>query len=433
MKHKIQENNSLVAQAMMGESSSMCSENNTVTRVRKYAINYRGEIIVFIRAKSEALKSKSIYKQLFDNFKYVSEVTQMNQHKIKVVFNESEKNNKKQTSEKILREAKICASDSDRVKAIKEANALAKCPIDNCHIYIPAKYSEVQGVISWPIGQDVDDFLSSGRGKFNNPSMSELKVIETFRLKKKASDGSSNLEETSIVIVTFEGNLLPNKLALENLIIPVREYKRREMYCESCKRYGHTKKMCNNKEVETPTHLCVQCKSNNHLGGSKECPRRTILEKKRAMTLKKLRQRTYAEMLKELDPNGDAQESPATSTPSMNFPTRKEEAELKRNKKQEKVTQKQTQVQKTPKSSTQNNKYPPGFQKLSNSQAQSQNQEYDETTKSIIEGLKDIMDDLNVPTSIQQLIVTYAAPYIDKFINKSIDTIVKKFNEALGL
>lgn len=415
----------------MGESSAMCIDKNIETRVRKYAFNYKGEIVVFIRAKDEPLKSKRIYKYLFDHFKYVSEVTQMNQHKIKVVFNESEKNNNKQTNEKIKREANFCESDTDRVKAIKEANALCKISIDSCHIYIPAKYAEIQGVISWPTGQDVKDFLVCGRGKFNNTAMSAAKVIETFRLMKKASDGSNKLEETSIVIVTFEGNLLPNKLALENLIIPVREYKRREMFCEACKKYGHTKKFCNNKKLEHPAYLCMQCKSNNHIGGSKQCPRRITLEKKRAMTLKKLQQRTYAELLKELDPAGNAHELPTTTVTPLTFQSRKEEAEQKRSKKQERVTQNQPQVSKPQKSTA--NKYPPGFQKKDDTQTQSQIQEFDETTKAIIEGLKGIMNDLNIPPPIQQIIVTYVAPHIEKLINNCIDMLTKKLMGAFGL
>lgn len=411
----------------MGEKNKKPIDVNTETRARKYALNYKGEIVVFIRAKDDQLKSKHICKQIFDNFKYVSEVTQMNQFKIKIQFNESEKNNQKKISETVREEAEISMDDSDRIKAIKEANLLANSSMANCHIYIPAKYSEVQGVISWPIGQDIEDFVSKGRGKFNNSAISEVRVVETFRLKKKLSETSSELEETSIVIVTFEGNLLPNKLRMENLIIPVREYHRREMFCESCKRYGHTKKFCNNKKLERPTFLCMQCKINDHIGGSKNCPRRKILEKKHSMTLKKLRQRTYAEMLKELDPTATAHEKSADVTaPSMSFPTRKEETEAKRTKKQVITTNRSQSVNKPQKQAT--NKYPPGFKKQNDTQIPA----LDETSQAIVEGLKDFMNNLNVPPTIQQLILAYVLPHIDTFIQKITDTFSRKIMELFS-
>lgn len=52
------------------------------------------------------------------------------------------------------------------------------------------------------------------------------------------------------------------------------------------------------------------------------------------MTMRKLRKRTFAEMLKELDPAGNVHENPVEATTSqVSFPTRKEKVASKQAKK----------------------------------------------------------------------------------------------------
>lgn len=391
-------------------------DNQRETRVRQYANTYKGEIVVFIHSESDkGINSRKIYEQIFKNYKYVSQVTLVNVHKIKVVFDESANKNNDASG---ATNSKI----SDREKAVKEANELARSKIGNCHVYIPANFSEVQGVISWPIGQETQDFVSEGKGKFNSVLIREVQVLEALRLKRKASDDT--LEDTSIVIITFEGNLLPNRLQIENMLIPVREYRRREMFCENCKKYSHTKKFCNNKKLEKPAYLCVQCQSNDHIGGSNQCPRRKVLERKHAQTLKKLRQRTYAEMLKELDPAGEAHETPDNVTIApFSFPSRKEEVAAKNQ-----AMKASTSAPKTPSVPKQQsqvlpNKYPPGFQKKPPNPPK---EEPDEFSKSLIEFLQSVMNDLNVPAALQDIICNYATPYITRFLQKLTDTITNK-------
>lgn len=238
------------------------------TRIRQYAVNYRGEIIVFIHANSDKFRTKSITKGLFDKYRHITHITLVNKNKLKVLFGEKE----------------------NRAAAIAEANSLAKCSIDDCIVYIPAKYCEVQGVVSWPVKESIEDF-SYGKGKFRNSLLKEIKVLESTRLMRKSNVASSEqiLENTSIVIITFEGNLLPDTLEVDKMLIPVREYRRRAMYCENCKLLGHSQSRCAKKKLENPTYLCMQCKCNDHLGGSTQCPRRKIIEKKELMTMRKLR------------------------------------------------------------------------------------------------------------------------------------------------
>lgn len=210
------------------------------------------------------------------------------------------------------------------------------------------------------------------------------------------------------------------------MLIPVREYRRREMFCENCRPLGHTKKFCANKKLENPTYLCMQCQTNNHLGGSNQCPRRKVLEKKNLMTMRKLRKRTFAEILKELDPNGEAHESSDNATVrQMSFPSRKEEVAQKKLKHPEPL-QKTPKTQKPQKSSSSaTNKYPPGFKK-SNETPQ---EKFDEMAITLIDGFKSLLNEINVPQAIQEIIIAYAGPHINKFVINLTQTFEKKINE----
>jgi hypothetical protein len=232
------------------------TEQTKETRVRQYPHDYKGEIIVFVHAISEGLKCKEIQKYVFQNYKFVSILESINEHKMKIIFESKE-----------------------RELAIKEANILVKITRSAYRFYIPAKFAEVQGVISWPKGEDIKDFRKNGRGKFNNPALSDVKVLEVTRLLKSSIDASKeSLVETGTVIVTFSGQILPQKLECDKLVIPVRAFRRREMFCKNCKKYGHTEKRCNNKKLDSEDFKCIQCKSNEHENGDITCPRRKIIE-----------------------------------------------------------------------------------------------------------------------------------------------------------
>jgi hypothetical protein len=169
------------------------------TRVRQYPQDYKGEFIVLTHATSEGLKCKEIQKYVFTNFKTVSHMESINEHKIKIVFESKE-----------------------RESAIKEANTLVRMNRSSYRFYIPANLAEVQGVISWPKGEDIKDFLKNGKEKFNNPAINTVKVLEVTRLLKSSSEASSEtLMETGTVIVTFASQILPHKLECDKLVIPV--------------------------------------------------------------------------------------------------------------------------------------------------------------------------------------------------------------------
>lgn len=380
----------------MGERKS---DQNKQTRVRQYPQDHHGEIIVFVHATSEGLKCKEITKYVFQN-KAVALVESINEHKMKIVF-ESE----------------------EREVAIREANALARVERASYRFYIPAKLAEVQGVISWPKGENIKDFLKNGKGKFNNPAVSEVKVLEATRLLKSSIEASKEtLVETGTVIVTFAGQVLPQKLVCDRLVVPVRAFKCREMFCQNCKKYGHTEKRCNNKKLVSEDFKCHQCKANDHENGSATCPRRKIIESRRFKIEKKLRQRTYAEILQNLDPtNTMPNEPPPNVVVTPLVLPKKQPSEWKKKKKEPP----QKPAAKIEKNSPQQNLpstskgLPPGFRKPEDKD--------DSLTASIMEFVKSVMDDLKVPEAIQQFILMCTTPYVEKFFTKLTDTFMQKF------
>lgn len=170
----------------------------------------------------------------------------------------------------------------------------------------------------------------------------------------------------------------------------------------------------------------IQCKSNDHLGGSIQCPTRKVLEKMHLMTMRKLRKRTFAEMLKELDPAGNVHENPVEATTSqVSFPTRKEKVASKQAKKsQQVIAQRPT---KPSKATSPANKYPPGFKK-----PETRNQQSSSFSSSCIESIKTLLNDLHVPPALQQCIINYATPYIDNFIKIFTDSFENQLNKMFG-
>ena len=53
---------------------------------------------------------------------------------------------------------------------------------------------------------------------------------------------------TSVVRVTFPGQIIPERIEIEGLLLRTREFRRRVMFCDNCLKYNHTSKLCNNKQ-----------------------------------------------------------------------------------------------------------------------------------------------------------------------------------------
>lgn len=424
--------------------------NTNMNRVRQYPVGHKGPYIVNIRALGVSLESKKIHKYVFMKYKHVKQIMHVNEHKMRVVFEDekvesvvplaSEENKspdiemveenkqalEKSKKKKVALKASILKAQTPVSvnSAREEANELPNCAEWNkkYRVYISAKNVEVQGVISWPKSETITDFVEMGEGKFHNGMLKSVKVVDAVRLKKKIVDEASvaTLENTGAVIVTFEGILLPNKLNVDGLLIPVREFKAKQMFCDNCNRYNHTAKMCNNKKIEMPENIsCLQCKSNEHKGGDAKCPKRKELEKKMVKLERQVRKKTIAEVLNELDPENVM---PNESSFDNNFPlypgmSRKRQADAKRAEKE-----KYSDVLKSPvrKKMKNDDQVPPGFVNPS--------REGNDFSVSVVEFIRTFVGEMELPAVINNLIEKFVYPLIHKIVGKITNSVMEKFN-----
>lgn len=384
------------------------------TRIRQYPVDHKGPYVVNIRAANVPLESKNIQKYIFNQYKHVEKIEQVNVHKMRVTFAQKEIN--KESTSQSLKSAR------------EEANELPKASVWNkkYRIYISEKYVEVKGIIAWPVNEEINDFVLC-EGKFNNSVIKPAKIVEAVRLKRKVIEGNEEkLENTSAVIVSFEGVILPNKINMDGLLIPVREFKGKQMFCNKCKRYNHTEKYCNNKEVKLPENIkCLQCKSDEHESGDAKCPKRKLIEKKTFQHEQQVRKKTIAELLRELDPNATMPYENLNlnekSFPILPGTSRKRQAEL-RNTEKEKYADVLKSPEKKKKKNDENSSKspPPGFINPNN--------ENNELTQPIVDFMKSIINDMDIPPFMKNIIEIFVYPFINKIVNGLINSVTTKMN-----
>jgi hypothetical protein len=410
----------------MIENNNMLNknENTKKVRMRQYPAGHEGPFVVNIRAVNVPLESKAIQKFIFEKYAHVKEITQVNEHKMRVVFaNES--------GAKVVLVNGEEAAPSRSVQAREEANDLPRQERWNMkfRVYIPAKNVEVQGLIPFSKNQKVDDFPMYAYGKFRNPKLTteNPKVLEAVRLMRRCAEDATKMEETGYVIVTFEGLVLPDYVNVDGLLCPVKEFHNRKMFCVNCQRYNHTSKMCNNKKVDVPqehANKCSHCNLEGHATGSKECPKRRQMEKKIVMVDRRIRKRTIAEMLQKLDPQGTM---PNDTDNEVEYPplvrgiSRKRAAEQRRN---ERVNY--ADIVKSPprkiRTTQSSSNPPPGFTNPNN--------EYKEITDGIVEFIQSLIAGMELPSFVTSLVETLVIPRIHKIISNMINSVCQKMNAS---
>ena len=199
---------------------------------------------------------------------------------------------------KPTQESKKAAVSTDEARV--EANSLRHCEIFNkiYRVYIPEKLVEVMGCITWACSENISELIEVGQRKFKNDLFAPVEILDATRFEKVV-DGRI---KTSVVRVTFEGLVLTEQVCFYGPLIPVRVFRRRQMFRKSCLNYNHTESHSNNKPKTTPTFTCIHCKTDEHKSGDKDCPRRKLLEKRENERTKAVQRRIYAEMLQILDP-----------------------------------------------------------------------------------------------------------------------------------
>lgn len=386
------------------------------SRVRQYPDGHKGPYVVIIRTVkgNKSLEVKNITKNLYGQYECIERID-VSEHKMRIIFNESVKK-------------KIMSPDGtsllNGLSARSEANKLAKEVNAKYRIYIPEKYVEVKGVIAWAKDESISDFVTNGKGKFSHSALGEVKVLEAVRLMRKSevAEEATNvqenpkLENTGLVVLTFEGLLLPNKFSLDGLLTNVREFKPKQMFCTHCLKYNHTEKFCNNKKA-TPAqnNACAQCNSEEHESGSIKCPRRKILEKKALEHVRQVRRKTYAELLAELDPNNVMPNEPQNnnnqeSFPPLIAPSRKRQAEEKRKERTLAnifgSADSPDRKRRTPQNA--NESPPPGFI--------NPNLQKSGFADTCVEFIRELIVKMNLPPFLLQLFDDYAIPFIHKLV-----------------
>lgn len=397
-------------------------------RIRQYAEDNSGPFVVCVRVRDrdkQPLESVRLTKFIRDKYKSEIFIKQVNEFKMRVTF--APNSEPMPTTSSVTTQNASAVSDAAIALARKEANSLPKVEAWNkkYRIYIPEKFVETIGCIQLSTENDIEELRSYGYGKFKNPEMPKVKILDTMRFTKIVDNGKNppEMEQTSTVRVTFEGLLLPDAVNLFGLLIPIRQFKRRQMFCKSCLRYNHTESHCVNKRVTVAqNNVCVQCKSADHVSGDKACPRRKQLEKRDRESVKYVQRKTYAEMLQQLDPSSVM---PGEIDDDKSYPPLSLGSKRQRMSQREKKSpsQQESPTRKRGRNESQNLTWPVGFRNPNLSENNEVNEDDDITSF-----LRSFVVDLELSPGITQMITKLVVPIISKFIKQITNSLMDKLS-----
>lgn len=182
----------------------------------------------------------------------------------------------------------IKSAGKNRVKvhfnSTRDANLLVANQLlraENLKAFIPNHLLEKKGLI-----RGVDTFFDNDYLKEN--LVSSAKITNVQRIQRKIiKDNKVELVAKQSVIVTFEGNVLPNEVIINSVVFPVELFFGRVTQCYNCLKYGHISKQCRtnnplclncgkpkaeNHECFEKDIYCIYCKTNDHRSNFKKCP-----------------------------------------------------------------------------------------------------------------------------------------------------------------
>lgn len=170
------------------------------------------------------------------------------------------------------------------LKSAKDANDLVNNKMletENLRAFIPNNLLLRKGLI-----KGVDTYFNEEYLKENIEC--ESNILEIMRLKRKTIiEGKASLVPRQLIVLTFEGNILPNQIIINSVIFPVEPFVQRVTQCFKCLRYGHVADQCrstnslcvNCGKNKTEDHTCQEieifclfCKNSLHKTISRECP-----------------------------------------------------------------------------------------------------------------------------------------------------------------
>lgn len=171
-----------------------------------------------------------------------------------------------------------------QLKTITDANLLVKnkqLESENLRAFIPNHLLEKKGLI-----RGVDTFFDNNYLKDNITSPTQ--VLDVQRMQRKTvQDGKNILIPKQTVIITFQGNMLPNEIVINSVIFPVEMFYGRVTQCFKCLKYGHISSQCRSTnplcircaKPKTEGHecldsdtYCLYCNTNEHKSNDKKCP-----------------------------------------------------------------------------------------------------------------------------------------------------------------
>lgn len=197
--------------------AQMEHQQNAVPRVRQYPASAKGPYTVYIRERSAQMKPIKFAVYINNHYKSV-ELVKHNHNKIRVVLKE------------------LC-----------DANRLVNDEVfHEYYVYIPADLVEIAGIIRHDELCDLNttqELIEHGKGKHGNVRLDSVNIVEAQRLMRMNDDNVRVL--TNSVKITFEGVVLPKYLDIGGLLVHVRPFHAKAMFCTTCQIFGHTSKFCN--------------------------------------------------------------------------------------------------------------------------------------------------------------------------------------------
>lgn len=188
---------------------------------------------------------------------------------------------------------KLIKHNHDRIRVVftERADANALCHDEFFRFYvvsIPADLVEIVGAISYSDLCDINDVAEIkrlGKGRFSNPLLPPCAILDAQLLTRKSSPSNTPTSSDTIK-VTFAGRVLPKYVLFEGLIVHVRQFFQKPMFCDRCQLFGHTDKFCKRNpkcahcagahmttecsDSRAQSTLCCYCLT-SHDGGRTNC------------------------------------------------------------------------------------------------------------------------------------------------------------------
>ena len=102
-------------------------------------------------------------------------------------------------------------------------------------MYVPSREVEIDGVVS-DSSLTCDDLLKYETGRFENPALPPVKILECKQLYSVLVDGDKEVYSPSDSFrVTFARSALPSHAEIDRVRLPVRLFVPQVMNCLNCK------------------------------------------------------------------------------------------------------------------------------------------------------------------------------------------------------